>query len=442
MRFVGYWLLSGFLAFLSSCGGGGSTGGGTTPAAPVASTSTFQLQVANATMFRQSSTVPFTISGTYNNVSVTGSGTVTNGNATSTIFEGRTTLQKVVSVSGSFTANGTTVPLTTSSTTYVNTNYLPTGESGTEYAVVQGTANIPATALVNDTGNVYTATRYSSSAKSTVLGTVAISFALVPDTPTTALLRITSITKDNTNTITATETTVSRITPAGDVENISDSITYPNGSNLTLTYAATSATQAMPASPAVILQGIDTTYNNLTAIFTWISNVETFAAFTVRAQTELTAQTTYAVDSGSNGSFPYSSTYDPTTQTATISLLNLGALTTGQPVVVTNWITTSFWGINAINSTALTNLAFPVPQSIANAIVNLGDARFYIEFKLDPTTPITGTMPSVILPINNSTTYSGPTRLDSAGHNVTARVTKVVLYSKSTGQLLGTNVLP
>jgi hypothetical protein len=225
-----------FITALSSIIFSGCGGGGSVAPAPVTSTSAFQLQAANANSFLQTSTASFSISGSYNGVSISGGGTVTRGNATAASFEGRNGFQKVITTTGSFTANGTTIPLTTTGTTYVDSNFFPLGNTGTQYMVVQGAVNIPATARVNDAGNLFTANIYSSSAKTALLGTQAVSFVLAPDTENTALLKIIYVSKDNTNATTSTETTISRVTPAGVVTYISDTVTYPNGSNLIITY--------------------------------------------------------------------------------------------------------------------------------------------------------------------------------------------------------------
>jgi hypothetical protein len=229
-------LVASTVASLLGCGGGG---GGGTPAAtvPVASTTTFQIRLANANATQQTSTLPFTVAGTINGVAVIGSGSVTRGNITSTAFETQTALQKVITTSGTYTKNGTTVPLSTVSTSYTDANYLPLGSySDAEYAVVQGTANIPVTAQINDTGIVYTAIRYTNSSKTSTIGTMTATFTLLPDTANTALLRVIRVYKDNGSIVTKTTTSLTRLTPAGTSTYVSDSSTDSNGNNLTLTY--------------------------------------------------------------------------------------------------------------------------------------------------------------------------------------------------------------
>lgn len=108
---------------LSACGGGG--GGGATSTGPVASTETFQLRTAYVNYVTETRSLPFTVTGTSSGYSVTGSGTATQGSLTSTTFESQAALQKTTTVTGSITANGVTTPLSSSNTTYVDSNYNP-----------------------------------------------------------------------------------------------------------------------------------------------------------------------------------------------------------------------------------------------------------------------------------------------------------------------------
>lgn len=219
---------------LVACGGGGG-GGGSVP--PVASTSTFQLRTAYENSVNQTSTLPFTVGGTIGGVGISGSGSATRGNVTATTFEGQSALQKVSSVSATITANGAVAPISTVGTTFVSLGYLPLGSSETtEYEVVVGTATIPTTARINDAGNVYTATRFTSSSKAVTVGTVTRTFTLLPDTAATGVLRVTSVYRNNALTITQTTTTSTRLTPDGAVTPLSETSIQPNGDTLTFTY--------------------------------------------------------------------------------------------------------------------------------------------------------------------------------------------------------------
>ncbi len=226
-------LLISATALLGACGGGG---GSSAPAATVASTATFQLRTALANATQQTSTLPYTISGRVGSNTVTGSGSITLGGLTSTTFEGQFALQKVSTSTFTLTVNGVSTPASSTSTSYTDSNYIPVGASGTDYTVVQGTAIVPLTALVNDTGSVYTANRYTSSTKSSMVGTETVTFSLQPDTATTALINIISVQRDNSSVVILTATSIFRLTPAGGVTRVSETATYPNGDNLRITY--------------------------------------------------------------------------------------------------------------------------------------------------------------------------------------------------------------
>ena len=227
-------------AFLVACGGAG--GGGT---ATVVSTSTFQLKTAYVNDLTQiRSGKPFTISGTINGVTVTGNGTVTSGSATAASFEGAPVLQQTSTASVSLIANGRSTPLTTTSTSYVDSNYMPKGVSSstvgagitiTTYEIVTGAVNIPATARVYDTGSLITFDRYTTSAKTSYLGTTEYSFALQPDTAATALLKIISTDKDTLGAVTQTSTSTFRIDPNGAFTELSETAVDSTGT-LTFTY--------------------------------------------------------------------------------------------------------------------------------------------------------------------------------------------------------------
>ena len=218
---------------LSACGGGG---GGSTASAPVASTDIFQLQVANANMVQRTSTLNCTLSGTYNGYPISGNEVVTFGSLTSTTFENQPALSQINTNTGSFTLNGTQYPINGSSTNYYDTNYLPVGYYGTEYVVMNGVAVIPATIKINDSGTIGTATRYTDSTKTTLIGTKTVTWTLLPDTASTGILSVTDTYKDTTSTVTETDTSTYRLTPAGGVTNLTSTATYSNGNVLTLTY--------------------------------------------------------------------------------------------------------------------------------------------------------------------------------------------------------------
>lgn len=218
---------------LAACGGGGSGG---SPSSVVASTEAFQLRTAYVNQLTDTRSAPFTVSGIFDDVNVTGSGTVTEGALTSTSFERQSALQKVTVITGSLNANGRTIPLSSSSIGYVDLNYNPLGSFGDEYEVVNSSVTIPVTARVNSTGVWYTSTLYATSAKSRVEGTATVSYVLEPDTATTALLKIIRIDKDTSGSTTFTNTATFRMTPSGTLTRISETAVWSSGSVLNIVY--------------------------------------------------------------------------------------------------------------------------------------------------------------------------------------------------------------
>jgi hypothetical protein len=108
---------------------------------------------------------------------------------------------------------------------YADSNYNPVGSSNSlENVLVQGAASIPVTGKVGDSGVLYTANRYSISGPSgsQLVGTQTMSYTLVADTATTALLRITILNKNTSGGTDSTENLTFRITPAGALTWLSD----------------------------------------------------------------------------------------------------------------------------------------------------------------------------------------------------------------------------
>jgi hypothetical protein len=106
---------------------------------------------------------------------------------------------------------------------------------GADYEVVAGEVTIPTTARVGDTGNLYTINRWSSSSKTLLRGITQVSYVLEPDTASTAIFKIISVDKDNSNTITSTSTVSFQITPSGGATRKQETLTE-NGVALTVTF--------------------------------------------------------------------------------------------------------------------------------------------------------------------------------------------------------------
>ena len=229
---IKYVVAAASVALMTACGGGG---GGT--AAPVASTQTFDLRAAYVALFTTPSSNQFSISGTIEGVSVTGSGTATSGSVSSGTFEGVASLQRSQTISGTLSGNGQTIPLTVTSTDWTDSNYVPRGSTGDEYEVVDGTPSIPTTARVNDTGVLFTATTYPDSRKQYRTGTVTATYVVEPETETTAIVKLIRTSRDTSSTITDNSTAIFRIGATNRFVRLSETLVSPTDqTNLTVTY--------------------------------------------------------------------------------------------------------------------------------------------------------------------------------------------------------------
>ncbi|WP_395669170.1 hypothetical protein [Rhodoferax sp.] len=223
---------------LVACGGGG--GGSTTSAsvASVTSTSNFSLQAAYANAFQATGTTNTIIrlTDTAGSTISTGTGTYTRGAVTASTFDGRFAYSKLLTFTWTMPGSGAT---SGGGSYYVDSNYLPmSGETfnAGEYPVVNGTAVIPTTARVNDSGQIYVATRYSSTLKTASLGTSTLVYSLLPDTANTALFSLVNTLRNNFGTVEATVTTVMRITPSGTVTFVSERIFIPGTGGIETTF--------------------------------------------------------------------------------------------------------------------------------------------------------------------------------------------------------------
>lgn len=205
---------------LTACGGGG--GGGS--ANPAASTETFQLRAAFVNYLNDSHSYPFNVSGSVSNVSVTGSGTMTQGSLSAANFEGKSAQAKTSTTTGTLTGDGKTMPWAGTQTVYIDSNYNLLGViSADEYEVVSATP-LPLTARVNDTGLWYSAIRYSNSSKTRQVGTSTATYVLEPESASTVLLKIIMKELDTGNSVASTNTVTFRMTPAGGLTSLSETL--------------------------------------------------------------------------------------------------------------------------------------------------------------------------------------------------------------------------
>jgi hypothetical protein len=215
--------------FVAACGGGGGS------VEPVASTNTYQLQKAYVNYVTDSSSRGFTVSGTAGGDSLSGSGRVTSGALTAATFEGQSVLSKTSVITGNIIRAGTAIPWSSSQTTYVDSAHKLVGSIGDEYIVANSFSMPSDAAKVNTTGSIFSATRYTNSTKSSVVGTRTATYALEPDTSSTALLKFVIVEKDTSGNTTSTGTSVFRVTPSGALTPISESDTT-SSQTITISY--------------------------------------------------------------------------------------------------------------------------------------------------------------------------------------------------------------
>lgn len=241
-------LLSSLL--LVACGGGGGGGGG-----PVASTDPFSLKQAYANDFNDTAAHNYGISGnllidiggTQVPATLSGNGSVTQNALGAITFEGLPARAKTKTfVSNAFfTSGGITLP-TVVTTTSVTTVFLnanndlvgfaspPSGTSTGSYSVPSGPVTIPTTAFVGSSGTMGTFNTYVDVSKTRFLGTNTISYALLADTASTAILNLTQVL--TIGGVATTQVDSYRLTPSGGVTRIKQTGTVTGIGTSILTY--------------------------------------------------------------------------------------------------------------------------------------------------------------------------------------------------------------
>jgi hypothetical protein len=226
---------------LLGCGGGGG-GGGSSSSGPVASPSAFSMATVRAhRTLNGASLLNKILSGTlsYNNSSYAISGTLsfTLSPPTTTTFDSQTALENTVTETGSISVsvNGqsSTLPVASTAQVYSTTNYSPLGAtSANEYDVFQGTANIPSSVKVGDTGVIGTYNLYTDSSMATQTGRMQESYLVEADTANSVIIDIIDNTYDTSNTLINTTQEKWRIDTSNTVTFVSltDGTTITSGS--------------------------------------------------------------------------------------------------------------------------------------------------------------------------------------------------------------------
>ena len=227
-------------ALVAACGGGGDGGSPAQPA-PAASTGV-PLAAAMSNVINQGRSGTVSIAGTVTaagqTVTVAGSGTYTE-STTAATFEGIAGLRKHIDLSGSVSASGQTAPLSASTDAYYDSNYKPLGSTapGT-YCVTTAYSGLPASAQAGTSGAWISQDCYTSSAKTSKIGSGTIGYTVEADSANSAIVRFTTRVTDSAgNTLPSTASY--RVTTTGTTTRLTDVSTFTvSGAafNLTISY--------------------------------------------------------------------------------------------------------------------------------------------------------------------------------------------------------------
>jgi hypothetical protein len=172
---------------LFACGGGGGSSG------PVATTQTFNAAQANANDIASASLYNLGAIGTISGITVTGTATFSSAAAVGATFEGQPALMQAETITGTFAANGTSIPYNYSSQTYYSTNYEflgSIGANGLDYCVARNNEIIPASVKVGDNGTLGTRDCYADTTKTVATGYDVDSYVVEPDSATSIIFNV------------------------------------------------------------------------------------------------------------------------------------------------------------------------------------------------------------------------------------------------------------
>lgn len=200
-------------------------GGDANPDVPI------DLQQAWANYFEITGPQDFTITGTVNGFSVTGSGVETRNAKTASSFEGIAGFEKIYDTTGTFsyTDQGQTFTesLDTSAAEYFDAAYAMLGRVTSDFYMVATSFNSdPIAAWVGDSGEIFTADVWDSAQKNVLYGTVTMTYeVLTDDSKTSVLVRLRM----------GTDSSLYRVKTTGEVSYVSATSESPEGV-LTMTY--------------------------------------------------------------------------------------------------------------------------------------------------------------------------------------------------------------
>jgi hypothetical protein len=211
----------GFAALLTACGGGGSA-----PATgPVSSSQSFPLKSAYSALIANGYTKSYDVSGSCKGFASETTAAPTTGQT----FNGVPALSTALTL----TINLTTCPSVTATVNaYYDSNFTPLGfssvnGSSSAYSVYLPPLNIPAMVMVGNTGTIGTATNFTDSSKVALTGQTVFSYAVEPDTASSAIVNLIFTTRDTAGNLTSTEQDRYRISATGALSPVSKDTLTP-----------------------------------------------------------------------------------------------------------------------------------------------------------------------------------------------------------------------
>lgn len=184
----------------SGSSGGGSGGGVTTP--PVTSTNTFDVSTAYRARTQAGATENYNYVATNGSVTCNGTSTFVFSPTASSTFEGAAALSSTQTVTSATPTAGCEIGSGTG-TNYYNASFIPIGVSvnpgltSEQYGVLVSAGTLPTAVTVGQTGAISALDIYSSSAKTTKIGSRVITYVIEADTASTAIVNITTKSYNN-----------------------------------------------------------------------------------------------------------------------------------------------------------------------------------------------------------------------------------------------------
>jgi len=210
---------------VGACGGGGDNTGssGTTTVSPQDVSVPLQTAVANETNSGMSAN--FAVSGTVDNVPVSGSGTLTDAPAVATTLNSVPVLETTETVTDTIVQNGTSAQASETTKIFRDPNtFAEVSEDRGGTVVDFPPYTVPASVKPGDGGVLVIGKLFSDSNRTTQIGTVQISFSVVANTSDSALVTFSETDFDNNNVQTAEYDRTFEVDSKGKPKHVKDKV--------------------------------------------------------------------------------------------------------------------------------------------------------------------------------------------------------------------------